>query len=469
MTAAHSDPTTTTTQRWDRQDAIRRQASMAIAKANALLESNDADELERIADGDRPTILTVLGRDGDLSIVTKEKADGGKREPAVYTARELAAIAPAEPDYLVEGLLVRGGKTSLDGKAKHGKTTLVFDLLRACIERRPWAGHKTNLSGRVLYCTEQTEATLGEPLARAGLTTTDDVLFLRFTDVAPLSWPARAKLIDRLAGEHQAEMVIIDTINQWFGLRRDEENDAGAMLERLLPLERLTQQGRAVLLIRHDRKSSGEIGDSARGSSAVTGAVDVVLALRRAEKAPASIRILEGLGRFRAVPERIVLELTDDGYIAQGTEASYQHARARDALLARMKDEWMERKAIEGDIHSELGISPATIARARDELVAEERIEQQRSDGTGRPYSVRRTQDSLTTTAFSKVVREETRRLGPERPAPAVACQDYSSHRSHHRLVNRLWRCYICASDPDHAEPIAEQVAAEWNLQEGSA
>lgn len=41
--------------------------------------------------------------------------------------------------------------------------------------------------------------------------------------------------------------------------------------------------GRAVLLVRHDRKSGGDIGDSGRGSNALTGAVDIVLNLARME------------------------------------------------------------------------------------------------------------------------------------------------------------------------------------------
>lgn len=39
-------------------------------------------------------------------------------------------------------------------------------------------------------------------------------------------------------------------------------------------------------------------------------------------------------------------------------------------------------------------------------------------------------------------------------PTPTVACEDYFAHQLKHRQVNGAWRCDICASDPDHHEPL---------------
>jgi hypothetical protein len=41
--------------------------------------------------------------------------------------------------------------------------------------------------------------------------------------------------------------------------------------------------GLAVLMLRHERKGGGEVGESGRGSSAFAGAVDVILQLKRPE------------------------------------------------------------------------------------------------------------------------------------------------------------------------------------------
>ncbi len=51
--------------------------------------------------------------------------------------------------------------------------------------------------------------------------------------------------------------------------------------------------------------------------------------------------------------------------------------------------------------------------------------------------------------------------------SPTVVCQDYSAHQLSHRKVGDAWRCDICATDPDHSEPVAERVAADWAFDEG--
>lgn len=49
-------------------------------------------------------------------------------------------------------------------------------------------------------------------------------------------------------------------------------------------------------------------------------------------------------------------------------------------------------------------------------------------------------------------------------------CQDFSGHQLRHRQVKgATWRCDLCQIDPDHAEPVAERVAVEWNLEGGAA
>src|SRR5262249_10624792 len=71
---------------------------------------------------------------------------------------------------------------------------------------------------------------------------------------------------DLLAAEPRAEF-----------LPGRSENDPGAVLEALLPLRRLTERGVAVLLLHHPRKGRGLEGQSARGSGALSGHVDILV------------------------------------------------------------------------------------------------------------------------------------------------------------------------------------------------
>jgi hypothetical protein len=55
------------------------------------------------------------------------------------------------------------------------------------------------------------------------------------------------------------------------------ENQADAMLEALLPLQRLTRRGLAILLLHHPRKQPAAGGMAARGSGALTGFADILV------------------------------------------------------------------------------------------------------------------------------------------------------------------------------------------------
>src|SRR5262249_37057960 len=102
-------------------------------------------------------------------------------------------------------------------------------------------------------------------------------------------------------------------------------------------LQTAAARGLAVIIARHERKSGGDVGDSGRGSSAFSGAVDTVVSLRRPSgdaHAGANVRILECLSRFEEMPETLAVELTATGYVALGDTAAYARAQAERRLGA---------------------------------------------------------------------------------------------------------------------------------------
>ena len=139
-----------------------------------------------------------------------------------------------------------------------------------------------------------------------------------------------AEVVER-AVELQAVLVVVDTLGQFAGMRGESENDAGAALAAMEPIQAATARGLGVLVLRHERKGGGVVGESARGSSAFAGAVDIVLRLARPDgnHAP-EVRKIEALSRFGETPDELVIELTDDGYVSRGSasDLAMQHARA---------------------------------------------------------------------------------------------------------------------------------------------
>ena len=90
----------------------------------------------------------------------------------------------------------------------------------------------------------------------------------------------------------------------------------------------------AVLVVRHERKGGGDVGDSARGSSAFTGAVDVVLRLaRQPNPVRPTIRELSAISRFDETPSELVIELKDDGYVVLGDQTAVAFDEATRGVL----------------------------------------------------------------------------------------------------------------------------------------
>lgn len=269
----------------------------------------------------------LLSAEGDVP-------DGRKKEIAFLTARELAAETPPEVPWRVAGILADGAVTELDGKAKvAGKSTFAARLIACALDGRPFLGRQT-VAAPVVMLSEQPATSFRDTLGEAGLLERDDLHLLLWRDAFDTPWPAIVAAAVAEAERTGARMLIVDTLPQFAGLKGEAENDAGSALEAVRPLQAAAARGLAVLLVRHDRKGFAEVGESARGSSAFTGSVDIVIRLSRPSEAlRPTIRELAVLSRFHGWPEVEMIELTAEGYVSLGDEPAVELAAARAALL----------------------------------------------------------------------------------------------------------------------------------------
>jgi hypothetical protein len=214
---------------------------------------------------------------------------------------------------------------------------------------------------------EQPVASLRATLAPAGLVDREDLRILVWGEAIGRPWRDVAREAIALAGELGA-LLVIDTLPQWAGLRGDSENDSGAALEAIEPLQRAAAAGLAVLVVRHDRKGSGDVGESARGSSAFGGAVDVIMQLRRGgpDERP-TIRYLSALSRFPETPGELIVELGPDGYTSLGDAAGYARTEGKQKILAALSDGGELKRA---DVEAETGIGGERLTELLAELVA---------------------------------------------------------------------------------------------------
>lgn len=243
------------------------------------------------------------------------------------TAAEIGAATPEEIDWLWRDYLAVGTVVELDAKMKVGKSTFLGHLVRAVTEGRAFLDRETQHTP-IVWMTEEGDRTFRSILARVGLADSADVHVLTRRSLGKVAWVQFvAAALDKME-QVGSRWLIVDTLPKFAGFKADEENDSATAMETMRRLQQVsTAIGACVLTTRHDRKEGGEIGDSARGSSAFGGDVDAILRLTRVGGKTPDRRKLEALGRFDETPDELTIELHKGAYRVVG------ESDARDAAL----------------------------------------------------------------------------------------------------------------------------------------
>lgn len=310
------------------------------------------------------------------------------------TPLEVAASTSEAPDWLLRGYLALGAITEVDGKIKSsGKTTLVTHLVAAILAGEPFLGQPT-MRTNVVYLTEQTPGPFREALARAGVLFRGSEMRILFrAEVAAVPWPDLVRQVAADARRDGYGLLVIDTLGKLAQVR--EENDAGEGGRVMAPLQDAAHTGMAVIVCRHERKGGGEVGESGRGSSAISGDVDIILQLRRSEgNVPKSRRVIETLSRYSETPDKVVIDLTDEGYVLLGDEEAVTLAdaiRKVSAHLGTLNEQ--KQSATLDELVSDLDMTRAAIQRALKELEYRGEVEHTGLGKRGDPkrYALRET------------------------------------------------------------------------------
>lgn len=181
------------------------------------------------------------------------------------------------PEFAVEGLLEHRGFAALIGAPGVGKSGVALDLAAAICLGQRWMGRKTmrqpvlylpgeGLSGavqRIKAWEEAHEKDLGSDLLFG-----DSVIQIGASSEA---WAA----VVRKVMYYRVGLIIIDTFARAsVGLEENSATDVGKAIARFDHVRKLT--GAGLLVVHHTTKSGG----TARGSSALNGALDTELLLR---------------------------------------------------------------------------------------------------------------------------------------------------------------------------------------------
>lgn len=233
-----------------------------------------------------------------------------------------------EPDeaytWIVEGRLPASGLGLLAGKPKAGKSTNARCLAFAVARGASWLGHTTTQGPVIYLALEEKRGEVREHFRDLGATDADPI-YMFFG-----STPADA--LDRLRREAERlhpVLIIIDPLFRF--VRVDDGNDYATMTSALAPVMALAREtGAHVLLVHHLGKGErNDAGDSVLGSTAIFGAVDTALLMKRTER----YRTLSSLQRYGEDLEEITIELDP---VARNVSAGGTRAEAEQAYAARL-------------------------------------------------------------------------------------------------------------------------------------
>jgi AAA domain len=309
-----------------------------------LNDGHSPDELRALAKAaPRWEPLAPLDADPEIHSAGTTGVPAESISLAWRTAAEVADATPEVVAWVAAPWVAAGAITELAGPPKAaGKTTFTLHMIAAVLDGREFLGRPTR-RGAVVLLTEERDSTLRPALSRAGLLGRADLHILRRCDTPRMGWPDVCRAAFVKCREVGAVLFVLDTAAKWMQLRGEEENSSGAVMAAMEPIQAEPAAEIAVLMIRHERKRGGLVGEAGRGSNAWTGDVDVSLSLRRLEgNATANGRRIEALSRFDETPSALVVELTEQGYVAHGTAADIKRHAAestiRDALPATETD-----------------------------------------------------------------------------------------------------------------------------------
>ena len=303
----------------------------------ALLHENRLRCKPPLDDGEVSRIAASIGRyaPGDNVLSDSLQSSGAGTSLAFLTGAEIENVVAKEVPWVVEPYIAVGAMTDLSGKVKlAGKSTLALDMSRGVIQGKKFLGQKT-VKSPVVYLTEQPKVSFREAMKRAGLLGQKDLRVLFRSQAFGVAWSDVVEGAIRECEDSGSKLLVVDTLSQFAGLARDAENDSGAALAAMEPLQKAAARGIGVLTISHDRKGGGAPGDARRGSSAYAGAVDVLCQLRRTEgNGPRNRRLLSAISRFDGTPEELLIELRDDGYHSLGEPGAAAKEQVEREVLA---------------------------------------------------------------------------------------------------------------------------------------
>lgn len=357
----------------------------------ALLEENRQRCDPPLLDGEVGSIARSISgyeaRVPDFDSAYFQEEVEKERKLIFRNAAEFVAATPPRISWIAKPWVAAGSITQVTGKIKAaGKTSWVLGLGRSVLDGKPFMGESTRKTP-VVYLSEERMTSFQEALRRADLRDRKDLFLLLSHEIYGRSWASVIRAAAEECKARRAGLLVVDTFAQFAGLAHDQENSAGAAFVALKPLQEAAAQGLAILITHHERKGGGQVSDAGRGSTAIGGAVDVIISLRRPDGNPKrSVRLIQALSRFSETPSDLLIELTADGYKSLGAPGVAARAQYAAEILAVLPHAKRDALTMEHLIKTTKKNRPH-LQRMLDALLEEGKIERTGKGRKGHPFA----------------------------------------------------------------------------------
>lgn len=227
---------------------------------------------------------------------------------------DLLAESEEEADWIIDGLLCKGGLSILAGKPKAGKSTLA-----RCVAFAVSTGqsilNRVVTQGTVVYIgLEDRRREIRNHFRLLGADGNEN-LFIHAEPLRPGSEPDCMNDLEAVVNAHHPSMIVIDTLFRFCRVR--DVSSYSEVIEALDPFLFVARDANThILLIHHAPKAEKDGLDSLLGSVAIGGSCDTGLILTRK---PDGTRTLKGVQRYGDdLPETILTMDPESRAVALG-------------------------------------------------------------------------------------------------------------------------------------------------------
>jgi len=236
-----------------------------------------------------------------------------------YRVEELLKREPAEPDWLVRGMIARGQKILIQGPPKQMKTWFVLSLLKALSRGENVCGvpfWKTTVSGIKAVMVEEEHSTNALiQRVQQSLAGTSNIVIPHRTGVKLLPKNPEFEDLLKFIDEFRPDLLVLDPLRSFFD---GDENDSSVMQQVFAPLNLLLRKypHMAVVVVDHTaKKPSDVLVYASRGSSVKGAEMDGVIDIRKFQKDEDVGVVVTGEFRDAETVENLSLKFEDGNLV----------------------------------------------------------------------------------------------------------------------------------------------------------